>query len=184
MDRRTAGAVRGAAVRGAVVAVHDAGGVQTVDVETHDGILRTGIEVLQPFGVAGQAPAGGYVLLIAIGGDQGDMLALPVAHPGARMGGFAAGQAALYDAMGNRVACLNNGVIEIHASVRVRILAPEVEIEAPGGVSIIGDVAVTGNITATGTISDATGSMDEMRGTYNSHGHTGAGTSAPIPLMD
>lgn len=184
MDSRTAGAIRGAAVRGFVVAVHDDGQAQTVDVETHDGVLRSGIEVAQGFGVGGHAPAGAFVLLIALGGDQGDMMALPVSHPGYRFGALAPGQTALYDASGNRVLLLNNGIIEIHAATRVRIMAQDVRIEAPAGVTIVGDVTVEGSITATGNIADAAGSMQEMRDRYNAHAHSAAGTSPPTTLMD
>ena len=52
-------------------------------------------------------------------------------------------------------------------------------LDAPGGVSIVGDVAVTGSISATGDVSDAAGSMEEMRDVYNPHTHPSASPPSP-----
>ena len=51
-------ALRGLISRGVVTGGSDAGETQTVDVQTHEGILRGAIEVLQPFGLASRAPTG------------------------------------------------------------------------------------------------------------------------------
>ena len=80
------------------------------------------------------------------------------------------------------------------------------EITADGGVAITGDVTITGNVTATGNIDaegdieaggdvtadgnieadgnveDSKGSMDEMRGVYNTHTHgVPPGVVVPMP---
>lgn len=160
-------AMRGLVVRGLVGTTKDDGQTQTVDVTTHEGITRSAVEVLQPFGLAAVPPAGAMTVVIAIGGDQGDMMALPLAAPGTRFGNLAAGQVVVYDAAGNRVALLADGTVEIHAATRVVVKAPELRVE--------------GNIVATGNISDPAGSMAEMRTKYNAHTHGGPG---PSPLMD
>ena len=160
-------ALRGLVVRGLVRATKDDGQAQTIDVQTHEGVVRSAVEVLQPFGLAAVPPAGAMTVVLAIGGDQGDMVALPLAAPGTRFGKLTAGQVVLYDAAGNRVALLADGTVEIHAATRVVVKAPELKVE--------------GNIVATGNISDPAGSMAEMRTRYNSHTHGGAG---PSPLMD
>lgn len=53
------------------------------------------------------------------------------------------------------------------------------EIVASGGVTITGDLTVNGNIAASNNISDATRSMVDDRGIYNTHKHPGvtSGTS-------
>jgi len=138
--------------------VADEGAVQLVDVETHEGVVRTGVEVLAPYGFSSHSPLdGGLVVLLAMGGDQGDAVALPVGNPGARMGGLAPGEAAIHDAAGNRVIIRAGGVIEIQAATRVLIQAPELRIEADtvtvqGQVTVQGNLHVEGDITATGTI--------------------------------
>lgn len=156
--------LRGMIVRGLVRAVGDGTAVQTVNVTTHEGIHRNNVPVLQPYGLAAHPPQGSTVVLLMLGGDQGEPVALPAEAPHARMGNLAPGEVALYNAGGTRVV-LRDGVVEIHAATRVTIFAPELRVE--------------GNIVATGTISDANGSMDEMRAAYNAHGHPGGPPPSP-----
>lgn len=178
MDRETAMQLRGQAVRGLIVAVGDAAMAQTVDVETHDGVIRGGIEVMQQFGIASMAPDGAVTVVIAMGGDQGDMVALPPSCPAIRFGNLQPGEVAIYDAGGNRVHLRAGGIVEVKAAGKVVVEAPEVEITAPV-VTITGDVTVNGTVTATGEIKS--GSIP-----LTTHKHTGvqagAGTSGtPTP---
>lgn len=178
MNRETAMQLRGQAVRGLIVAVGDGSAAQTVDVETHDGVVRGGIEVMQQFGIASMAPDGALTVVIAMGGDQGDMVALPPSCPGLRFGNLQPGEAVLYDADGNRVHLRAGGVIEVQAATKVKVSAPEVEIIAPI-ITITGDVTLNGTLTATGEIKS--GSIP-----LTSHKHTGvqaggATSGAPTP---
>jgi phage baseplate assembly protein V len=162
MMQETIGDLRGIAVQGVVLAVHDAGQVQTIDVQTHDGVIRTGIEVMQTFGFASKPPAAGaLVQLLAIGADPGHMVALPIASPAARFGNLADGESVIYGADGARVAIRNGGVIEILAGAEVIIKVPNVTITAPAGTTVNGNLAVTGNLVvgagASGSFSTPTG---------------------------
>ena len=150
MINETIGDLRSLIVQGIVLAVNDSGQAQTVDVQTHDGVTRTGIEVMQPAGFASTpaTAAGGLVLLLAVGGDPANLVALPVASPGARFGGMAAGESVLYAPDGSRVAVRTGGTIEILAAAHLVIRAPDVTITAPNGVTIVGNLTVTGEITA------------------------------------
>lgn len=170
--------LRGAVVRGVVVANNDSGQAQTVDVETHEGVLRSAVEVMQTFGLASRPPdgSGALVLVLALGGDQGDLVALPVAVPSLRFGDLAPGEMAIYDADGNRVHLRAGGIAEVQAATKIRLVAPLVEIVAD-------DVTISGDLAVAGMVSDGTGSMQEMRGQYNGHSHPGA-PSPPTPLMD
>jgi phage gp45-like len=172
VDAETAAALRGQAVRGVVIAVRDGTMVQGLTVETHQGVVRV-VEVMQQFGISSVPPAGGVAVLLALGGDQGDMVALPAGCPSARMGGLAPGEVVIHDADGNRIHLRAGGTIEVQANTKVTVTAPEVEIT--GNVRIVGDLVVTGQI------SDAAGSMQEMRGHYNAHAHP-TGTP-PNPQM-
>lgn len=181
MDRDMASALRGQAVRALVLRIADDGETQVVDVQTHEGVVRGAIEVAQPYGLAAVPLAGALTVVIGLGGDQGDMVALPVANPSDRLGGLAAGEVALYDAAGNRVHIRAGGVIEVRAATRVLVRAPRVEIEAVNGVRITGDLDVTGEIRDR---SDAGGrTMSQMRNAYDRHGHPDA-SAPPSPLMD
>lgn len=176
MDHETAAALRGQAVRGVVSAIRDEGMVQSVDVETHEGVVRSRVEVLQQYGVTSHAPAGGVVVLLALGGDEGDQAALPVACPTSRMGGLAAGEVALHDAAGNRVHIKAGGVIEIRGAASVLVVVGGTELEVtPGGVRIKGNVQVDGSITTTGDITAGTVSLKNHRhnGVQTGSGQTG-----------
>lgn len=177
MSRRDIMTLRGGIARGAVAGTADDGQAQTVDVETHEGVLRAGVEVMQVYGLASRPPAGpgAIALLLAIGGDQGDMVALPIGVPSLRFGNLAPGETVLHDDFGNRVHIKAGGIVEVSAATKIVLRAPLVEIVAE-------DVTITGDLAVAGQVSDAAGSMQEMRGRYNSHDHAGSGP--PSPLMD
>ena len=164
-------ALRGTIARGTVTRVDDAGAVQRVDVETADGVLRTGVEVASIYGLASHAVDGAMVLLFAVGGDQGDLVALPAATPGSRLAGLAAGEIGLSDHAGNLVVIRAGGIVEIRAATKLRVVAPRIE--------IVGDVQITGDLAVSGDVSDLNGAMQEMRDTYNGHRHAGGPTPAP-----
>jgi phage gp45-like len=160
--------LRGTAMRGLVQAVHDNGAMQTVDVVTHDGMVRAGIEVYQPFGLATAAPAAGSVVqLVAIGADPGDLIALPMVHPALRFGGLASGETVLYGADGTRVAIRTGSVIEARAATSITLqVGSTVLTVSPTGVAITGDLTVTGQVTATGNVTAGTIDLE-------GHQHTG-----------
>jgi phage gp45-like len=160
------------ALRGVVLAVNDSGAVQTVDVETHPGVVRSQVPVLAPYGFSAGPAAGSVVILLPMGGDAGDLVAMPASLPGGRQGSGAAGEVALADAQGNRVIIRAGGIVEVHAATTIKLVAPVVE--------ITGDVTVTGTLTAQ-TVRDATGSMATMRTQFNAHRHgSGPGPTPPM----
>lgn len=177
-DLATAMALRGLVVRAVVQGVADGGETQTVQAETHEGVLRADIEVLAPFGFASVPPAGAMTVLLAVGGDQGDMVALPVSCPSARFGALQPGEAVVHDAAGNRLHFRNGGLVEIQAatSMLVKVGGTELLVNDAG-------VRITGDLVVTGQVSDGVGSMQDMRDQYNGHGHPGA-SGPPSPLMD
>jgi phage gp45-like len=153
--------LRGAAMRGLVQAVYDTGQMQTVDVITHDGMVRAGIEVYQPYGFATSAPVvGSVVQLAAIGGDPGDLIALPPITPAARYGNLAQGEVVVYDVAGQRVALRQGGAIDIKAATIVNIDVPNVAINAPLGVAITGPVTIIGSLNVTGDVVAGSGGPD------------------------
>lgn len=128
-DAETAHAYRGMVARSAVRSTNDAGGSQTATVETHRHVERSDVEVLLPFGFASRAPAGGEMLVFAVGGDQGDLAGLPVAAPTARLGGLLEGEAALYNLKGDRVHVKRDGGIDATSRKRFKVKVKQVTIE-------------------------------------------------------
>jgi len=117
--REIAHQLRGLIARGVVTKSSDAGESQTVDAKVYAGHDRAGVEVLQPFGVASRAPANGVVILLAVGGDQGDYVALPTGSPGNRMAGLEEGEVAIYCENGSRVHVKKDGTVHAFSSTKV-----------------------------------------------------------------
>ncbi|SIP96324.1 phage baseplate assembly protein [Bosea sp. TND4EK4] len=128
-DREHAHAYRGTVLRGVVRSTNDKGAMQTASVTTHRHVDRTDVEVVQPFGFASRPPAGGLMIVLAIGGDQGDLAGLPVAAPGSRLGNLKEGESAQYNAKGDRIHIKDDGTIEILTTRKVLVKVKETTVE-------------------------------------------------------
>ncbi len=107
--------------RGVVLAVDDSGAMQTLTVQTHTGVIRTGVEVYAPYGQVSVPPAGAEVAVLQVGGDAGDCIALPASHASARAGGADPGTCGWADAGGNRVIIKPDGSVEIVSATQVKM---------------------------------------------------------------
>ncbi|MDE7547202.1 phage baseplate assembly protein [Acetobacter fabarum] len=117
--------------RAVVHAINDNGAGQTVTLEAHAGYPRSNVPVHQQFGLSSRAPLEGAVThVMALGGDEADLLALPPANPSlAHMGNLASGETVLYDAVGQAV-YLQGGKF-------VRVLAATGMTVEIGGVTVL-----------------------------------------------
>lgn len=122
-------AFRGIVSRARVLSTNDRGGSQTASATTHRHVDRTDIEIAQPFGFASRSPAGGLMIVFAIGGDQGDLAGLPVAAPGARLGNLDEGEAAMHNLKADRVHIKADGTIEILTTKKVFVKVKETTVE-------------------------------------------------------
>jgi phage gp45-like len=120
-DLEQAAIVRGLIARGVVRGTNDGGGIQTADVTMHRDIRRTGVEVVSPWGLVSRPPSGSVMLMLAVGGDQGDMIGLPAGHPSRRMGRLKEGEVALHGRRGERVLIKQDGSIEIWSRETVTV---------------------------------------------------------------
>lgn len=134
-------AFRGIVSRAVVRSTNDTGETQTASVTTHRHVDRTDVEIAQPFGLASRAPGGGLMVVFAIGGDQGDLVGLPVAAPGSRLGNLAEGETAIHNAKGDRVHLKADGTIEVLSANKVVVKVKEatVTVEADRIVAKIDD---------------------------------------------
>lgn len=119
-DAETAHAYRGIVARSAVKSTNDEGGTQTATVTTHRHVDRTDVEVALPFGLASNPPDGGTMVVLAVGGDQGDLVGLPIGAPSSRLGKLKKGESALYNVKGDRVHVKLDGSIDATSTKRVK----------------------------------------------------------------
>ncbi len=158
MDKETADKIRGMVRRVPLKNIRDTGEMQTASVEVADGIWRDDVEIMQPYGFASHVPEDGALgLVLAVGGDEGDIVVMPIANPSKRMGGLKPNEVGMYNAGGDKAVLTSSGTLDIKTGASITLkTAGNVEIQC-----VV--VAVTGDITATGDISDRNGSMQEMR---------------------
>jgi phage gp45-like len=137
-------------LRGEVTNVNDGTPLQTVDVITHTGVTRAGVEVAQPWGFVSVPPDGAIALLAFVGGDPADAMAIAVTHAGARAGGSAKGTVGISDNGANRVLVKPGGLVEIAAATSVTVtVGGTVWQITPEGVFITGALTVSGPIHGT-----------------------------------
>jgi phage baseplate assembly protein V len=167
------GDLRSIITEGIVLAVDDTGSVQTVDVQTHDGTIRHGLEVHQAAGFATSPEIGGKALLLCVGGDIANMRALPLSDT-TRFGAMQGGERCLYGPDGSRVHIRQGGIIEVLSASQVIIHSPTIEVTAPQGVTITANVKINGNLVVTGDITDQNGvhgTLGALRTAYDDHEH-------------
>lgn len=122
MDQQTAGKMRGLVRRVVLKNVSDTGETQTASVEVAEGIWRDQVEIMQPYGIAGSVPEDGSVgIVMAVGGDEGDLVLMPASNPSKRMGGLKPGEVGIYDQSGNRFIIGVGGIINLHAATAFNI---------------------------------------------------------------
>ena len=143
----TATQMRGLVSQGVVQSIDDTGEAQTVTVETHEGVIRSDVPVLSIHGLASNPGEGATCLLLAVGGDQGNLVALPLQGFGTRFGGLPAGGAGICDDAGNRLVFPADGSGLIATAGQLRLLVQTLLIEAAGGGTIHGPMTFTDAVT-------------------------------------
>jgi phage baseplate assembly protein V len=174
------GRLRGLVRRMKPQTMSDDGETQRASGFVMHGEHRADVEVLQPFGMGSVPPAGSVMVVLAVGGDQGDLVGLPVATPGKRMGKMKPGESALYGHGGQRMHCREDGSIDIQSGVKVTLKAPIFDVDAGGtlmtldasGVKIeVGGVTV--KVTADGVAITGGTVTHDGKDIGKTHKHTG-----------
>ncbi|KAB2772178.1 phage baseplate assembly protein domain-containing protein [Brucella anthropi] len=140
MDHETASKVRGIARRVVLKNINDDGETQTASVEVAPGVWRDKVEIMQPYGLATSAPEdGALAIAVAIGGNEDDIVLLPVGNPSARMGGLKPGETALYNQHGDGILVGADGTVRIQAGASIVLKVGGVTVTvSPDGVDIDG----------------------------------------------
>lgn len=184
--RQAIGNMRSLLALGVVSSVNDSGQAQTANLSTGTDVNRADVEVAWPFGFSSVPPADGAIgVVIQLGGDAGNLMVLPLGNPSARFGGLTAGEAVIYAGDGSRVKVKPGGVEIWGANITVNgtnVTVTGTTITLDGNTTVNGNLTVNGNAAATGTLADSHGSLDRLRGHYNSHiGHSATGSTPSAP---
>lgn len=132
------GRLRGMIRRMKPKSVDDSGEMQRVSGTVLNGEHRSDVEVLQPHGFSSVPSEGSMMVVIAVGGDQGDLVGLPIGSPQGRMGGLKPGESMIYGAHGQRILMKADGSVDIQSATKVTMTCPNFE--------LTGDVKITGNL--------------------------------------
>lgn len=161
MDKPTADKLRGMIRRVTLKNTNDAGETQRTSVEVAAGVWRDDVEVMQPYGFSSNAPEDGALgIVVAIGGDEGDLIVFPVGNPSKRMGGLQPGEVGIYNEHGDKIVIAPGGGIAVQSAGSVMVESPDVAIV--GNVTVTGNLTVDGALHATGNISsDSPDGIDE-----------------------
>jgi phage gp45-like len=123
-----------------------------------EGEARSGVSKVEPYGFRSSVPVESRGLVLSPNGQAKDLIFMGV-----------------FTRFFNRVE-LVEGELELYT-----VHGNSIILKQDGSIAIVGSVAIQGNLTVTGNVSDANGSMAEMRSQYNSHTHGGG--PAPSPTM-
>lgn len=196
-----------AITRGYVLAVNATGTRVRLKAGLRDGEIGEDLDYLEPYGFTGiPLPDGDGVLTLAVGGHGNNRVALAAGGRAHRPRDLQPGEVCLYTHEGDEIrfqrgrkirviggsqVYVQTAVALVEASESATIQSPQITLDAPmvrctGDVQIGGAIHSDGNASSDGQVSDANGSMQEMRGVYNGHNHTGddgGSTSSPRQEM-
>ena len=116
------------------------------------------VELIQQVGFSSYIPEGAKVVVLPLQGKTAKSVVIATTG-GAILVNVADGETCIYDQFGHQVLLYKDGI------------------KMMGNVEIIGGLKVSENIESKGEVSDKTGSMQQMRVTYNIHTHG----NTPIP---
>lgn len=138
--RELYGKLRGMVRRVTVKNIKDDGQMQTASAEVADGIYRDDLEIMMPYGVISVPDDDGAVgIALAVGGDEGDMVLLPLGNPSQRMGGLNKGDVGLANKFGDRMIVGADGAIQVQASTSFTAKIGGLTLSiTPAGVDITG----------------------------------------------
>lgn len=166
MDKETADIMRGIARRSTLKNINDDGQMQTASVEVGDGIYRDNVEVLQAFGAISHSDEDGALgIVLALGGDQGDLVILPIGNPSKRTGKTPKGTVGHANASGDQVVIYPDGRVVIKGATSIEAGVGGCKLT----ISAAGFAFEGGVITHDGVVIDKT------------HGHESAPPGPPGP---
>lgn len=183
-------------VRGTLSLVNAAKKLQTLQVRLTAGEVKDNVEHFEPYGYTSNPLPGSEIVMGFVGGDRSNAIAMVVTDRRYRKQNLKPGEVCIFTDEGDEIHFMRGKIIAITSGNEVQVTAtnkivataPKVVMNASASITFnTPDVYATGNIKADGDITDATGSMQSMRDTYNSHDHdendSGGPTDTPNQPM-
>lgn len=166
--------------RAVVKLINDSTKIQELQLQLLSDEVRARVEHFQEYGFTSVPMEGAEAIVLFVGGDRSHGVAVKVDDRRYRKKGLQPGEVCMYTKNNDYVLIKAGGIVEVKASAELKVDAPLA--------TFTGNVKVNGNIVCDGQVSDANGSMQEMRGVYNGHTHSGvqtggASTAAPSATM-
>lgn len=132
--------------RAVINTINDAGGIQKLQValladETHSNVDR-----IQQYGFTSSPLPGAEGVFVAVGGSREHGVIIALDDRRYRLKNLAPGEVALYTDEGDKIHFKRGGLIEVTASSKVQVNAPEVEINA-ADTAIVNTAEATVNAT-------------------------------------
>ncbi|HEU4604061.1 MAG TPA: phage baseplate assembly protein V [Steroidobacteraceae bacterium] len=176
--------------------IDDAKKIQRMQVSLLAGEVRDDVNRYQDYGFTSHPKSGAQGVAIAIGGNRNHTALIRVDDPRYRKKDLQEGEVAVYHWEGDSILLKNGNEIEITSTSKITVTAPEVvvtastkvtldspTVECTNDLHVKGNTTIDGNASAAGNVSDASGSMQEMRNTYNSHTNPSNGNAPPPQQM-
>lgn len=155
--------------RGQVLAVNSAAKLQSLQLGLLAGETKDRVEHFEPFGFTSKPKPGAEHITLFVDGDRSHGITIVVADRRYRLTTLQDGEAALYDAFGNKVHLKSDGTLAVVASTQVQITSPLV--------TMSGSLQVAGAITAGATVTapNVVGTTNVTFGGKSGIGHTHSG---------
>lgn len=167
--------------RGTLKLLDDAKKFQAVQVELLEDEIRDDVERIQEYGFTSVPLEGAETVVAFIGGRRDHGVVIKCDDRRYRLKGLEKGEVAMYTDQGDKVVFKRGGTLEIHASTKVKIFSPLVEmttdLKVTGNVEVVGTTALKG-ATTVGTVSapttfDVKGAIDATSTIHSSTTITG-----------
>jgi phage baseplate assembly protein V len=164
--------------RAIIKLVTDAAKLQKVQIAMLADEERGDVERFQNYGFTSVPHPEAEAIALSVGGSRSHMVVIAVDDRRYRLTGLADGEVAIYTDEGDKIVLKRGGEIEVTAATRFTVDAPDSLFK--------GNAHFEGNVTCDHDVSDAAGSMQEMRDIHNDHDHneTGSVTDKPNQEME
>jgi len=157
--------------------------LQTMQVELLSDEILDGVEHLENYGFTSCPKPGAEVVAASVGGHRSHTVIISAFDRRFRLKGLAEGEVAIYTDEGDKIHLKRNGSIDISASGRVDVIAPEVVVLASTSVTltapivnISGDASIGGDLSVSGAVGAAAAGIGGIDFATHTHGGVTNGT--------